>query len=148
MFQTLNGTVVLHLLWPLCGNRICAKISYRIWFRPGQELRHFGGDGRQLVLARVLGAVFLILAALVKSFPLPTTILALILYIVGNLVFFFVNPAALATSAVLGKVIITICLIASVHAAYAYEIGKPKEVEALDPIEVSDEEFEADRLNR
>ena len=80
-----------------------------------------------------LGVVFIVLGLLVKQFPVPTTVLGLILYIGANAGYAFLNPASLMGGIII-KVIIVVGLIRAVQAAIAYQketnqiVGKPNAV--------------------
>src|SRR5712691_4502338 len=68
----------------------------------------------------MLGLVFIACAALVQRHPVPVTITALALYLGGNAIFGFINPASLAAGFVV-KIFIVIGLFKAVQAAIAYQ---------------------------
>jgi hypothetical protein len=68
----------------------------------------------------VLGVVFVILGILVKTYPVPITITALVLYVVATLGFGMLEPQTLAQGIIV-KVIIVVALIKAVQAALAYQ---------------------------
>lgn len=67
-----------------------------------------------------LGAVFIVLGLAVKSFPVPATVLGLILYLAGIAVFAAINPASLVQG-IIFKIIIVVCLFQSVKSALAHQ---------------------------
>lgn len=67
-----------------------------------------------------LGVLFLIFAALVRSFPVPITISGLVVYVVAVLGFAAIDPASLARGLIF-KIFIIVGLISSLRAAVAYE---------------------------
>jgi hypothetical protein len=70
--------------------------------------------------ALALGVVFVVFGLIVKAFPVPVTVLALVLYVGSAAVFGFFVPESLWQGIIL-KVIIVIALIKSVQAAVAYQ---------------------------
>ena len=70
--------------------------------------------------ACALGAIFIVLGILVKKFPVPATILGLILYLGGNAVFALLNPGSLAAGALV-KILVIIGLVKAMQAAFAYQ---------------------------
>jgi len=71
-------------------------------------------------LPALLGVVFVIFGAIVKSFPVPITITSLVLYIIATLTFGLLNPAVLAQGIIM-KVIIVVALFRAIKAAFAYQ---------------------------
>lgn len=69
--------------------------------------------------AAALGFVFIGLGMFVKKYPVPLTILGLVLYIGSALGFALLNPMSLAQGAII-KIFIVIGLIRAVRAALAY----------------------------
>ncbi len=70
----------------------------------------------------VLGAVFIVLGILVKKFPVPTTVLGLVLYLGGNAVFALLSPESFTRGIVLiVKIVIAIALVKAMQAAFAYQ---------------------------
>src|SRR5690606_32764008 len=67
-----------------------------------------------------MGVVFLIGAALIKSYPVPVTILSLTLYIGGNVITAITEPELVAKGIIL-KIIIIVALVKAVQAAIAYQ---------------------------
>ena len=70
--------------------------------------------------ALALGVIFVILGIMVYAYPVPITILALVLYIGAAAVFGFINPATLWQGVIL-KIIVIVILVKSVRAAIAYQ---------------------------
>jgi ABC-type siderophore export system fused ATPase/permease subunit len=70
--------------------------------------------------AAALGAVFVVLGLAVKSFPLPATILGLVLYIGSIAIFGVLNPATLIKG-IIFKIIVVVCLFKSVQSAVAHQ---------------------------
>ena len=74
----------------------------------------------------VLGGVFIVLGALVHSFPVPITIVAMVLvvaYVIGLII---LDPANIGRGIVI-KVIVIVALAKAIQAAFAYEREKRKE---------------------
>lgn len=69
-----------------------------------------------------LGVVFVVLGFSVRSFPVPSTVLGLVLYISGVAIFGYLSSATLIQGIVF-KVIIVVALIRSIQAAIAYQKG-------------------------
>ena len=69
--------------------------------------------------AAALGAVFVILGLAVRSFPLPATILGLVLYIGSIAIFGVLNPATLIKG-IIFKIIVVVCLFKSVQSSHCY----------------------------
>ena len=76
----------------------------------------------QLVMggAMALGVVFIVLGFLVKSYPVPSTVLGLVLYVGAAAVFGYLDPATLGQGIII-KIIIIVALAKSVQAAITYQ---------------------------
>lgn len=79
---------------------------------------------RILALATVgfvgLGVVFVVFSLIVKSFPVPITVAALVLYLAGQAITAAIaGPETLAQGAII-KVVIIVCLAKAIQAAVAY----------------------------
>jgi len=68
----------------------------------------------------VLGAVFIFLGIIVHVFPVPATVIALVLYVGAAAVFGVLEPALLLKGLII-KVIIVVALIQAIIAAAAYQ---------------------------
>ena len=68
----------------------------------------------------VLGVVFIVLGLMVKSYPVPATILGLVLYLAGSAIFAYIDPMTLAQG-IIFKVIVVVSLFASVKSALGYQ---------------------------
>jgi hypothetical protein len=71
-----------------------------------------------------LGVVFILLGVAVKSFPVPATVLGLVLYLGSVAVFAVINPASLLQGFILPcdmKIIFIYCLFKAVHSAIGYQ---------------------------
>tara|TARA_B100000809_G_scaffold265720_1_gene325445 strand:- start:1552 stop:2181 length:630 start_codon:yes stop_codon:yes gene_type:complete len=71
-----------------------------------------------------LGVVFILLGVAVKSFPVPATVLGLVLYLGSIAVFAVINPASLLQGLILPcdmKIIFIYCLFKAVHSAIGYQ---------------------------
>lgn len=71
-----------------------------------------------------LGVVFILLGVAVKSFPVPATVLGLVLYLGSIAVFAVINPASLLQGFILPcdmKIIFIYCLFKAVHSAIGYQ---------------------------
>ncbi len=73
-----------------------------------------------LAVPLVLGIVFIVLGLMVKAYPVPITILALVLYVASNLGFALLNPEGLLQGIIL-KVIVVVALAKAIQAALAYQ---------------------------
>lgn len=73
--------------------------------------------------AVLLGGVFVVSGALLKQFPVPLTILCLVLYVGATAGFAYLNPASLM-SGIIFKVIIVVSLGKAVQTALAYQRDK------------------------
>lgn len=67
-----------------------------------------------------LGVIFIVLGVMVYAYPVPVTILGLVLYIGAAAVFGFLNPATLVEGVIL-KIIVIVALVKSLQAAIAYQ---------------------------
>ena len=67
-----------------------------------------------------LGVTFIVLGVLVYQFPVPCTILGLVLYVGANIGFGLLNPATIA-SGIIVKVFVVFGLFKSVQSAFAYK---------------------------
>jgi hypothetical protein len=72
--------------------------------------------------AIVLGVVFVILGILVYTYPVPATVLGLVLYIGAAAVFGVLAPETLVQGLII-KIIIIVALAKSIQAAVAYQRG-------------------------
>jgi hypothetical protein len=70
--------------------------------------------------AVLLGVVFIIMGVMVKQYPVPITITALVLYIGATAIFGFIEPSSLIRGIII-KVIIVVALAKSVQTALAYQ---------------------------
>lgn len=70
--------------------------------------------------AALLGVVFIVLGFLVKPYPVPATMLGLILYLAATAIFGYIEPMTLAQGLIF-KFIIVVSLFASVKAAIGYQ---------------------------
>ncbi len=68
----------------------------------------------------VLGIVFIVCGLLVKRFPVPATLTALVLYILSTVGMMGLDPASLARGIII-KIIIIVALVKAVQAAFAYQ---------------------------
>jgi len=71
----------------------------------------------------LLGAVFIGLGFAVKTYPIPATVLGLVLYVAGIAIFGFINPASLFQG-IIFKILVVVALAKSIQAAIAYEREK------------------------
>jgi ABC-type siderophore export system fused ATPase/permease subunit len=67
-----------------------------------------------------LGVLFILLGFLVTRFPLPATIIALVLYLGSNAVLALLDPAVLVQG-IIFKIIVVVCLVKALQAAIAYQ---------------------------
>jgi hypothetical protein len=70
--------------------------------------------------AIALGVVFIVLGLMVKSYPVPITILGLVLYIVYQVGLAVIDPANLPRG-IIFKIIIVVALVKAIQAAFAYQ---------------------------
>jgi hypothetical protein len=68
----------------------------------------------------LLGVLFIVLGTLVKRFPVPCTLTALVLYILAALVTAAIDPTTLLQGIII-KVIIVVALFKAVQTAFAYQ---------------------------
>jgi hypothetical protein len=89
-----------------------------------EELRHRAILSNQIMFGATaaLGVVFVILGMMVYTYPVPVTILGLVLYIGAAAVFGFIEPMTLAQGWFF-KIIVIVALVKSVQAAVAYQKG-------------------------
>jgi len=73
-----------------------------------------------------VGVVYIVLGFLVKAYPVPITITALVLYIVGQLITAVFDPSMVFSGIIL-KVIIIVVLAQAISAAVAYERERKRE---------------------
>jgi uncharacterized membrane protein len=66
-----------------------------------------------------LGLLFVIFGLIVNKYPLPITIISLVLYILANVFFMVLNPASI-TGGIVIKAIIVLALFRAIKAARAY----------------------------
>lgn len=78
-----------------------------------------------------LGVVFVILGLLVYQYPVPATLLGLVLYVADYVIFGLMNPQMLYQGIIV-KIIIVACLVKALQAAIAYEKQRSKEAAALE----------------
>lgn len=69
-----------------------------------------------------LGVVYVILGLLVRAFPVPATVLGLVLYIGSTAILGFINPILLLTGW-FWKILIVVGMAKSIQAAVAYQKG-------------------------
>lgn len=67
-----------------------------------------------------VGGLFIVFGAIVKKFPVPITIISLVIYVGAAAVFAFLDPATLAAGLII-KIIIVVALAKSIQSAIAYE---------------------------
>lgn len=89
------------------------------------QLREFEDQHVRILMAAngvgvVLGVIFIICGIMVYRFPVPATLISLVLYIVANLGFAALNPQNFAQGIIM-KIIIVVALVKAVQAAFAYE---------------------------
>jgi hypothetical protein len=70
--------------------------------------------------AVALGVVFIILGCLVKKYPIPSTVIGMVLYIGSNALFGYLDPETLVKGLII-KIIIVVVLAKSIQAAIAYQ---------------------------
>ncbi len=78
-----------------------------------------------------MGVVFVVFGVIVHRFPVPVTILALVLFILGGLGTALINPVALGQGLIM-KIIIIFLLAKSIQTALAYESGREARLETGD----------------
>ncbi|MSR32059.1 MAG: hypothetical protein EXR99_11185 [Gemmataceae bacterium] len=79
-----------------------------------------------------LGVVFIILGIFIYQIPVVATVLGLVLYLGGNLVFGFLDPATFVKGVII-KILIVVGLVKAVQSAIAYQ----KEMKSQTPVEGS-----------
>lgn len=77
-----------------------------------------------------IGIVFILCGIFLEKFPVPLTILSLVLYVGAAAGFAFLDPASLMQGAII-KVIIVVSLAKSVQTALAYQRERDSTAEAL-----------------
>ncbi len=82
------------------------------------------------IVAAVLGAIFVLLGLIIKMFPVPATVIALVLYVGANAVFMALDPTTIAQG-IIFKIIITVALVQAIVTAVAYQ----KEMAAVRDLE-------------
>ncbi len=78
-----------------------------------------------------LGVVFVILGLIVNQYPVPATLLGLVLYIGAVVILALLDPITIAQG-IIWKIIIIACLLKALQTAIAYEKEKTKERSALE----------------
>lgn len=73
--------------------------------------------------AVVLGVVFLLLGVFAQAYPVPATVLALVLYIGRSAIFGYINHEYLLRGGIF-QIIVIVALLKSVQAAIAYQKNK------------------------
>jgi len=79
-----------------------------------------------------LGVIFVILGLMVKQYPVPATLLGLVLYIGAAVIFGLMSPATLIGAAIIINIVIIACLIKALQAGIAYEKERAKERAVLE----------------
>jgi hypothetical protein len=74
-------------------------------------------------VAIFLGVLFVIFGLIVKTFPVPVTVLSLVIYIGAVLVFGVLDPRTLGAG-IIWKIIIVVALVKAIQTALAYEREK------------------------
>ncbi len=82
-------------------------------------------------VALALGVVFVILGLAVNRFPVPATLLGLVLYIGAAVIFGLISPETLLKG-IIFKIIIVAGLVKALQAAIAYERQRSKEAATLE----------------
>jgi hypothetical protein len=80
------------------------------------------------IVAALLGALFVVFGLIIKLYPVPVTVLSLVLYVGATLVFAAINPQTLVAWLIF-KIIIVVVLISAIKAAIAYEKERAAEQE-------------------
>jgi hypothetical protein len=70
--------------------------------------------------AIAVGVVFIVLGTLVKKYPVPATVLGLVLYVGCAAIFGYLDPTTLV-SGLLVKIIIVVALVKAIQSAVAYQ---------------------------
>jgi hypothetical protein len=68
----------------------------------------------------ILGVIFIVLGFMVKSYPVPATILGLVLYLAGSAIFAYIDPMSLMQG-IIFKVIVVVSLFSGVKSALGYQ---------------------------
>ena len=71
-------------------------------------------------LPAFLGLLFVVFGLIIKKFPVPITIISLVLYVLATAAFALLSPMTLAQGIIM-KVIIIFALVRAIKAAYAYQ---------------------------
>jgi hypothetical protein len=71
-------------------------------------------------VAVILGVIFVVCGIIIKAFPVPVTIISLVLYVLAAVGFGILHPPSLAAGLII-KVIIVIALAKAIQSAVAYE---------------------------
>ncbi len=79
-----------------------------------------------------LGFIFVILGLIVKQYPVPATLLGLVLYIGATVIFGLMNPETLSVVGIIVKIVFIACLVKALQAGIAYEKERAKERAALE----------------
>lgn len=87
-----------------------------------------------------VGVAFVLFGAMIYRYPVPITIMALILYIASNAVTAVFAPEMLASGAII-KIIIIVALAKSIQAAIAYEDERKKALQERDRFDDPSEEY-------
>lgn len=82
-------------------------------------------------VAVALGVVFVVLGLVVNQYPVPATVLGLVLYVGAAVVFGLLNPPSIYAGIII-KIIIVVGLIKAVQAAVAYQKELNKQAAALE----------------
>jgi hypothetical protein len=70
----------------------------------------------------LIGVIFVACAVLIQTYPVPATVLSLVLYIGANLVFAAIAPESLGFGfGLIIKILIVVALVKAVQAAIAYQ---------------------------
>ena len=69
--------------------------------------------------ALAVGVLFVIFGFLVKAYPVPITITALVLYVGATIIFGIISPETLAAGAII-KIIIVVAMIKAIQAGIEY----------------------------
>jgi hypothetical protein len=85
--------------------------------------------------AVALGVVFIILGCMVKKYPVPSTVIGMVLYIGSNALFGYLDPETLAKGLII-KIIIVFVLAKSIQAAIAYQREQTNRAIEVPPVPV------------
>jgi predicted nucleic acid-binding protein len=99
------------------------------------EIRATAVRSTQLVngIAILIGAVFLVCGALVYTYPVPTTVVSLVLYLGSAAAFGVIDPTTLARGWIV-KILIIAGLVKAVQAALAFERERNDQPDVNSPI--------------